>query len=234
MGFGPVQRREVSSHIMVGRQVDASWSGRICTWPVLTTETRRIGSLTFICVSFRYGCRQIPGVRSRPRALSFGAGWRGDFSCGCVRLRAVLLADAVPGVEAAQRHGRPPVRVADEAHGGGHKQYPHEGDVEDQGDDARELLMMGVLPYATSAWLRARRRRGLEQPEGILISSTHADKRAPLPVTDATPNLPEGQAPQRGSGSRSALAQLSWPYSAVSWRQALRTRENQAPDRSTS
>ena len=65
--------------------------------------------------------------------------------------RTVLLPDAVPGVEAAQRRGRPPVRVADEAHDGGHKQHPHEGGIEDQGDDARDLLMMGVLPCATSA-----------------------------------------------------------------------------------
>ena len=30
--------------VRVGRQVDARWSGRICTWPVLTTDTRRMGS----------------------------------------------------------------------------------------------------------------------------------------------------------------------------------------------
>src|SRR5580704_15748169 len=51
MGRGGVQVREVSSHRAVGRQVDATWSGRICTWPVLTTDTRRIGSVTFISVS---------------------------------------------------------------------------------------------------------------------------------------------------------------------------------------
>jgi hypothetical protein len=50
IGRGPVQRREASSHQAVGRQVDAKWSGRICTWPVLTTDTRRIGSVTFISV----------------------------------------------------------------------------------------------------------------------------------------------------------------------------------------
>jgi hypothetical protein len=33
--------------------VDASWSGRICTWPVLTTDTRRTGSVTFISVFLR-------------------------------------------------------------------------------------------------------------------------------------------------------------------------------------
>jgi hypothetical protein len=53
MGRGPVQRREASSHQMAGRQADASWSGRICTWPVLTTDTRRIGSLMFILVFLR-------------------------------------------------------------------------------------------------------------------------------------------------------------------------------------
>ena len=36
-----------------GRQVDAKWSGRICTWPVLTTDTWRIGSVTFISVFLR-------------------------------------------------------------------------------------------------------------------------------------------------------------------------------------
>ena len=55
MGRGPVQRREASSHQAAGRQVDASWSGRICTWPVLTTDTRRIGSVTFISVFLRGG-----------------------------------------------------------------------------------------------------------------------------------------------------------------------------------
>jgi hypothetical protein len=39
---GPVQRREACSHQKAGRQVDARWSGRICTWPVLTTGIRRI------------------------------------------------------------------------------------------------------------------------------------------------------------------------------------------------
>src|SRR5579863_4387766 len=48
MGRGRVQVREASSHTAVGRQVEATWSGRICTWPVLTTDTRRIGSVTFI------------------------------------------------------------------------------------------------------------------------------------------------------------------------------------------
>jgi hypothetical protein len=38
---------------MVGRQLDASWSRRICTWPVLTTDTRRVGSLTFISAFLR-------------------------------------------------------------------------------------------------------------------------------------------------------------------------------------
>src|ERR1035441_5035142 len=47
---GPVQRRDASSQQKVGRQLDATWSGRICTWPVLTTDTRRIGSVTFISV----------------------------------------------------------------------------------------------------------------------------------------------------------------------------------------
>jgi hypothetical protein len=51
MGRGPVQVREASSQTAVGRQVAATWSGRICTWPVLTTDTRRIGSVTFISVS---------------------------------------------------------------------------------------------------------------------------------------------------------------------------------------
>src|ERR1022692_4752121 len=50
MGRGRVQVREVSSHKAVGRQVEATWSGRICTWPVLTTDTRRIGSVMFISV----------------------------------------------------------------------------------------------------------------------------------------------------------------------------------------
>ena len=53
MGRGPVQCREASSHQAAGRQVDASWSGRICTWPVLITDTRRIGSVTFISVFLR-------------------------------------------------------------------------------------------------------------------------------------------------------------------------------------
>ena len=53
MGLRPVQCREASSHQAAGRQVDASWSGRICTWPVLTTDTRRIGSVTFISVFLR-------------------------------------------------------------------------------------------------------------------------------------------------------------------------------------
>ncbi|MFY9651818.1 hypothetical protein [Trebonia sp.] len=53
MGRGPVQRREASSHQAVGRQVEARWSGRICTWPVLTTDTRRIGSFWFISVFLR-------------------------------------------------------------------------------------------------------------------------------------------------------------------------------------
>jgi hypothetical protein len=54
MGRGPVQVREASSHQMAGRQLDASWSGRICTWPVLTTDTWRIGSVAFISVFLRY------------------------------------------------------------------------------------------------------------------------------------------------------------------------------------
>jgi hypothetical protein len=37
----------------VGRQVEARWSGRICTWPVLTTDTRPIGSFWFISVFLR-------------------------------------------------------------------------------------------------------------------------------------------------------------------------------------
>src|ERR1700683_213785 len=53
MGRGPVQLREASSHQKVGRQLDAKWSGRICTWPVLTTDTRRIGSVTVISVLLR-------------------------------------------------------------------------------------------------------------------------------------------------------------------------------------
>ncbi len=36
-----------------------------------------------------------------------------------------------------------------------------------------------LLPYATSAWLRARRHRGPEQPGGILISSTRGQMRTP-------------------------------------------------------
>src|SRR4029077_12098644 len=57
MGRGPVQCREASSHQAAGRQVDASWSGRICTWPVLTTDIRRIGSVTFISLFLRSGFR---------------------------------------------------------------------------------------------------------------------------------------------------------------------------------
>src|SRR5579862_8088055 len=63
MGRGRVQVREASSQTAVGRQVDATWSGRIWTWPVLTTDTRRIGSVTFIACpqalvaeSGGYGC----------------------------------------------------------------------------------------------------------------------------------------------------------------------------------
>jgi hypothetical protein len=48
MGRGPVHRREASNHQAIGRQLDASWSGRICTWPVLTTDTCRTGSVAFI------------------------------------------------------------------------------------------------------------------------------------------------------------------------------------------
>jgi hypothetical protein len=44
---GPVQRREASSHQKAGRRA-AGWSGRICTWPVLTAGTRRIGLVASI------------------------------------------------------------------------------------------------------------------------------------------------------------------------------------------
>ena len=50
---GPVQRREAWSHQKAGRQVDARWSGRICTWPVLTTGIRRIGLVASISGYFQ-------------------------------------------------------------------------------------------------------------------------------------------------------------------------------------
>jgi len=39
--------------------LDARWSGRICTWPVLTTDTRRIGSVASISMV-------LPLSRQRP------------------------------------------------------------------------------------------------------------------------------------------------------------------------
>src|ERR1022692_5061899 len=53
--------------------------------------------------------------------------------CGgldCAWRGAVVFADAVSGVEAAQRSGCPPVGVTEQAHGGGYEQHPHEGGVE--------------------------------------------------------------------------------------------------------
>jgi len=61
MGRGLVHRREASSHQAMGRQVDASWSGRIRTWPVLTTDTRRMESAAFI------GYAPWPGTAGRWR-----------------------------------------------------------------------------------------------------------------------------------------------------------------------
>jgi hypothetical protein len=42
IGRGAVHVREVVSHSIIGFHVEASWSGRICTEPVLSTLTRRI------------------------------------------------------------------------------------------------------------------------------------------------------------------------------------------------
>src|SRR5580658_10731523 len=118
MGRGPVQVREASSHTAVGRQVDATWSGRICTWPVLTTDTLRIGSVMFIACSpvlvaepGGYGCStgHIPSLIQVP----LGAGGLGLGLGDCGWAGAVVLADAVPGVQTAQRRGCPPAGVAE-------------------------------------------------------------------------------------------------------------------------
>src|SRR5580658_6435784 len=101
MGRGPVQVREASSHTAVGRQVDATWSGRICTWPVLTTDTRRIGSVMFIACSpvlvaepGGYGC---PTGRSRDAGrLSWPATWAPFRLRTSTLVSSVLFMPAIP------------------------------------------------------------------------------------------------------------------------------------------
>jgi hypothetical protein len=96
IGRGPVQRREASSHQKVGRQVDARWSGRICTWPVLTTDTRRTGSLTSMSGPFDI---------QRNGSLACRQGLvRAAATCGSALPTARLRAQVGPGRKGRAAH----------------------------------------------------------------------------------------------------------------------------------
>ena len=68
-------------------------------------------------------------------AWELGADWLTSGFRDCAWRGSVVFADAVPSVEAAQRRGCPPVRVADQPHHRRDEYHPHGSGVEDEGHD---------------------------------------------------------------------------------------------------